>query len=320
MATATLSHDLPQPVVARPGTFDIRDLPPAGRLYWLLRVGVALEFLGHGMAGLARSKAWFPYYELFGISQNAASHYMFYVTGAVDITLAVVILVRPMRAVLLHMTFWGLMTAALRPMTGESFFELVERSANYGMPLAFLALAGWGTWSWRDLFSKIEPPETVEARQADVVAWVMRVSIALLLVGHGGLGIWAHKAEWTDFFGFFGIGGATVASAHLSQVVGWFEVALGVAVLLKPARNLLLFVLVWKVGTELLRPLVGQPLFQFIERSGDYVLPVSVMLLAALQRTLAPAQRESSTLRSSGPVRHAQATGRPYPQLWHVTN
>ena len=50
--------------------------------------------------------------------------------------------------------------------------------------------------------------------------------------------------------------------------------------LYRPVRSLLLFVLVWKLGTELLRPLVGQPNYQFVERAGDYVLPLALFWLA----------------------------------------
>ena len=326
MATATLTREYTPATPARAGVIErVRDMPPTTRLYWMLRVGVALEFIGHGLAGLAQSKAWFPYYALFGISKGAATHYWFYVTGTIDITLAVTVLVRPMRAVLLHMTFWGFMTAVLRPVVGESFFELVERGANYGMPLAFVMLVGLGTgrgtWSWRDLFAKAEAPEALDARQVDALAWVVRISLALLLVGHGGLGIWAHKPEWLDFFGFFGISQATVASAHLSQYVGLFEIGLGLAVLVKPVRELIVFVLVWKLGTEFLRPLVGQPMFQFIERSGDYVLPVGFLLLAGLRGTLAHtagSRTPADPMSAQTWLRPAQPTGRPYPQQWHA--
>lgn len=248
------------------------------RLHWVLRVGVASEFIGHGLAGLSRPAAWIPYFGLFGFSEGVAHDHLMYIVGGLDVVLGVLVLVRPMRAVLLHMFFWGLLTAALRPLTDESFFELVERGANYGLPLAFFLLARPGTWSPRSWFERIRPGP-LDDRLTRQLAWVMRASIALLLIGHGGLGIWAHKKEWFDFFDFFGIDQATVTSAHLSQFVGWFEVGLGLAVLLRPVRSLLVFVLAWKVGTELLRPLVGQPNYQFIERGGDYALPIALLML-----------------------------------------
>jgi hypothetical protein len=324
MTTATFIRRAPQGAAAPVGAeAPARPVPPVTWLYWFLRVGVAAEFIGHGLAGAAHSKAWFPYFKFFGISQSSADHHWFYVTATCDITFAILTLIRPMRVVLMYMAFWGLFTAILRPVTGESVFELVERGANYGMPLAFLLLAGV-PMAWRDLVTKVRPPESLDREQVDALAWVVRISIALLLMGHGGLGIWAHKKEWADFFGFFGISAGTVASAHLSQYVGVFEIVLGLAVLVKPVRGLIVFVLVWKLGTELLRPLVGQPMFQFIERSGDYVLPVGLLLLAGLQRTLSlPAgfgERRGPTIStSSTSVRHAQPEGRPYPQQWHTT-
>ena len=261
--------------------------PMAVKLHWILRIGVALEFFGHGLAGLYRSPAWIPYFTLFGFSKQFAHDHLYYVTGTFDICVAILILVRPMRAVLLYTAVWGMFTAWLRPITGESWFELVERGANYGMPLAFVLLSGWGGSSLRAWFERVRPSEEMTADLADMLAWVMRVSIFLLLVGHGGLGLFANKKEWFDFFGWFGISHATVSTNHLMQWVGLFEVVLGVAVLVKPLRGLLLFVLVYKFGTELLRPLVGQPNFQFVERAGDYVLPVALLWVMAWQRAQA---------------------------------
>lgn len=261
--------------------------PLAVKLHWMLRIGVAAEFLGHGLAGLYRSPAWIPYFTLFGFSRQFAHDHLFYVTGTVDILMAALVLWRPMRAAMLYMAVWGMFTAWLRPLTGESFFEVVERGANYGMPAAFLLLSGWGGATLRPWFERVRPTAELSRDVARRLGWVMQGSIALLLIGHGGLGLVADKKEWFDFFGWFRISSASVSAGHLMQWVGLFEVALGVAVLVKPLRGLLLFILVWKVGTELLRPLVGQPNFQFIERAGDYVLPVALLWVLVWLRSVA---------------------------------
>lgn len=164
-------------------------------------------------------------------------------------------------------------------LASQSWFELVERSANYGMPLALLVLSGWGGRSLRSWFERVGPPEQIGRDLALKLAWITKVSIALLLVGHGGLGIWAAKLEWFDFLRWFGVTESSQA-VDLMIWVGVFEVVLGLAVLYRPLRSLLLFVLVWKLGTEFLRPLVGQPNYQFVERAGDYVLPLALYWLA----------------------------------------
>jgi hypothetical protein len=36
---------------------------------------------------------------------------------------------------------------------------------------------------------------------------------------------------------------------------------------------------VWKVGTEWLRPMAGEPLWEFIERGGSYAAPLALLVL-----------------------------------------
>lgn len=258
--------------------------PTTTKLYWVLRVGVAAEFIGHGLAGLSRGP-WLPYYALFGIPPDFAWKYMFYVTATVDLTAGLLTLFFPIRLVLLYTAVWGTLTAFLRPAAGESWFEVWERGGNSAMPIAFLVLVGWGGLSVRKWLTPAKPPQSIDHRRATALNWIMRLGLGLLLIGHGGFGVAVRKAEWYDYFAYFGVPPWAVDSAHLMAVFGWFEILLGVAVLIRPQRGLLIFVLFWKVATELLRPLVGQELFQFVERAGDYALPIGLYLLVT-QRPL----------------------------------
>src|SRR5206468_8217519 len=96
---------------------------------------------GHGAAGIGGNAAWLPYFRVVGIGHDTAYHLMPLV-GLCDITLGLLTLFLPLRIVLLYYTIWGFWTALLRPLAGESIWELVERSYNYGVPLAFLVLCG----------------------------------------------------------------------------------------------------------------------------------------------------------------------------------
>ncbi len=58
---------------------------------------------------------------------TVSQQYLMDATGWFDIAAGVLVLCWPIRAVLLYMAFWGLLTAFLRPLTEESWFELVER-------------------------------------------------------------------------------------------------------------------------------------------------------------------------------------------------
>jgi hypothetical protein len=60
-----------------------------------------------------------------------------------DIALALLILIKPVRLALLWMVFWGFWTALIRPIVGMPIWDFVERWANWGAPLALLFMVGW---------------------------------------------------------------------------------------------------------------------------------------------------------------------------------
>lgn len=106
--------------------------------------------------------------------------------------------------------------------------------------------------------------------KAIIMHWILRVGTTLLLVGHGGFGVWLHKESWLGYFSQLGVSSSAVHNLDLFHVVGWFEIAFGLAVLVKPARPLLVAACAYKMGTELLRPMAGEPWWEFIERAGSF--------------------------------------------------
>jgi hypothetical protein len=120
-------------------------------LFWLLRIACALEFIGHGAFGIITKAAWVPYFGVVGIPERWAYRLM-PVVGSVDIFLGFLVLLKPIRAALIYMAVWGLWTALLRPLSGEPFWETIERAPNYLVPLALLYLRGLPR-SWKELFA-----------------------------------------------------------------------------------------------------------------------------------------------------------------------
>ena len=108
---------------------------------WILRIAVAGEFLGHGVFSLTHKAGWFEYYAAVGIGEPTAATLMTLV-GLLDLFVAVVVLVRPIRLVLLWAVFWTFVTALIRPIAGDPIWDFVERFANIGAPLALLYLLG----------------------------------------------------------------------------------------------------------------------------------------------------------------------------------
>ncbi len=245
-------------------------------IHWILRIAIAGCFIGHGAFGIITKAAWLPYFALVGIPESVGYRFMPLI-GMMDITIGVLALLLPLRALLVWAVFWTTWTALLRPLTGEGIWEFLERAGNYGIPLALLVSSGWDA-PWRAAFTARARTALTRPRAA-TMAWVLRLTTATLLIGHGGFGAFMHKPGWLHYFGVVGVDAPTVRAFSLIAVVGWCEIALGLAILLRPARGLLLFACGWKVATELLRLPAGEPAWEFVERFGSYAAPLALLVV-----------------------------------------
>ena len=107
---------------------------------WILRIAVFGEFLGHGILALQGKAAWIGWFAKFGIENPETAKTLLMIVGLLDILVALIVLVKPLRPVLLWAAFWGFWTALVRPIVGESFWDFIERFANWGAPLALYFL------------------------------------------------------------------------------------------------------------------------------------------------------------------------------------
>lgn len=111
---------------------------------WILRIAVAGEFTGHGVFALQGKEGWFKYFNAVGFHDTELIIKILFLIGLMDIALALMVLIKPIRALLLWMAIWGLWTAMIRwPIGPDPFWDFVERWANWGAPLALLFLYGW---------------------------------------------------------------------------------------------------------------------------------------------------------------------------------
>lgn len=106
------------------------------KIEWILRIGVAGEFLGHGIFALQGKADWIKWIgQLSGASTELAGQLLL-VVGILDILVAVIVLFKPLKPVLLWAAFWGAWTALVRPLVGLPIWDFVERFANWAAPLA----------------------------------------------------------------------------------------------------------------------------------------------------------------------------------------
>src|SRR5688572_23399540 len=104
-------------------------------------MGAAMCFIGHGAFGIITKPDWVKYFAVLGIPEHLA-YALMPVVGMVDVAAGVALLFAPVPGVLVYMSVWALWTALLRPLSGDNLWETLERAGNYGVPFAFLLLAG----------------------------------------------------------------------------------------------------------------------------------------------------------------------------------
>ena len=107
---------------------------------WILRLAVAGEFVGHGAFAVQGKQQWVGWISQMTGINDILSAKLLLAIGLLDLLVAAIILIRPVKIVLLWAVFWGFWTALVRPIVGEPVWDFIERWANWGAPLALYLL------------------------------------------------------------------------------------------------------------------------------------------------------------------------------------
>lgn len=248
----------------------LTDLKLSKKIHYTLRIAAAMCFIGHGSFGVIGKPIWCNYFAVFGINTHL-SYQLMPIVGSLDILLGIVLLVYPLRSIPLWLVVWGFVTALLRPLSGEPFAEFLERAGNFGAPLALMILGGFPK-SIRQAFSPLSPNVQPNAITLTQVANCLRIVAFFLLAGHGWLNI-VEKKALIDQYSSLGFSNPD----HVAQIVGIAEIASAFAILIKPIRQFVFLVLIWKMASELLYPSYSG--FEWIERGGSYGVLLALWLL-----------------------------------------
>lgn len=109
---------------------------------WVLRVSLFGEFLGHGIFAIQLKKRFLEMLaSMTGITGDLANTLMKTV-GTIDVVVAFLAIIKPIRIILIYASIWGFLTALARPIAGDPIWDFVERWANVGVPLSLLFLRG----------------------------------------------------------------------------------------------------------------------------------------------------------------------------------
>jgi len=279
------------------------------QLHWTLRITAALCFIGHGTWGLITKAGWLPFFQSQGIEPDIAWKLQPLI-GAFDILMAIILLRKPNRTILIWMFLWALWTAILRPLAGNlekiqvdgewivqvatdsmrvakmQIWEFLERAGNWGPPFILLVMGGSFALTNKDLVTPYKEPE-IKDSTIDTVFFLLKASLALLLIGHAGFGFAVEKKMLIDHWQSIGVNADV---AFITQI-GYAEFVLGVLIFIAPLRPLILLALGWKLFTEFLYvpadTVTGMGIvniFEWIERWGDYGVPLAMLYILSYRK------------------------------------
>jgi len=118
------------------------------------------------------------------------------------------------------------------------------------------------------------------------IQWVLRIAVAGEFIGHGAfaVGLWVpQKVQWAGWIqATTGLDAA--AAMQLLFLVGVTDIIVACIVLVKPIRIVLLWAAFWGFWTALVRPLVGEPFWDFVERWANWGAPLALLMLRGWPR------------------------------------
>jgi len=219
-------------------------------------------FIGHGAFGIITKAIWSNYFGVFGIGHDMSFRLMPWV-GSIDILMGIIILLYPLRAVITWLVIWGMITALLRPLSGEPFAEFIERAGNFGAPLALIILSGGVPVNFKKMGTPIKAGIQHGLMTMEWVTTCLRFVVFFLFIGHGWLNI-IDKQGLINQYTMLGFANP----AKTAQIIGICEIIAGLGVLIRPIRSFVMVLFIWKIASELFYP--HYELFEWIERGGSY--------------------------------------------------
>lgn len=109
------------------------------------------------------------------------------------------------------------------------------------------------------------------------IEWVLRIAVTGEFLGHGVFALQG-KQTWIGWISQL-TGADAGTAATLLTLIGLLDLLVAFIVLVRPIRAVVLWAVVWGFWTAFIRPVVGEPMWDFIERWANWGAPLALLLL-----------------------------------------
>lgn len=122
-------------------------------------------------------------------------------------------------------------------------------------------------------------------RNSRIIEWALRLAVAGEFTGHGMIALLNLNPKWSLWVQKF-LPVSHETAVDILFAIGLLDLLTALIVLLKPIRIVLLWAALWGFWTALMRPLVGEMIWDFIERWANWGAPLALLLLYGWPRSV----------------------------------
>lgn len=116
-------------------------------------------------------------------------------------------------------------------------------------------------------------------QNSQVLDWLLRIAVFGEFFGHGVFALQG-KESWIGWIEQL-LGVPAPTAAMLLTIVGSLDIVIAMLILFwkNVPRGILLWAAIWGFWTALVRPLVGEPIWDFMERWANWGAPLALLLI-----------------------------------------
>jgi len=113
--------------------------------------------------------------------------------------------------------------------------------------------------------------------------WILRIGVFGTFLGHGVFAL-STKPSWIPYFTSIGISEST--AVILLPLIGTIDILVAIFALIRPFRAVLVWATIWAFITALIRPISGEPIWDFVERTANWAAPAALLSLRGFPKSL----------------------------------
>jgi len=114
------------------------------------------------------------------------------------------------------------------------------------------------------------------------IEWILRIGVFGTFMGHGLVAVGVNPT-WIDYL--ITVGFTEDWAVKVMPVIGVVDILVAFTILIKPMKYVVLYAFLWAFLTATIRPISGEPLLEFIERSANWAAPLALYIMIFMNST-----------------------------------